>query len=507
MIDDRMFSARERTKAEGLTNEAEERILSEQWEATVEEHGEPWLERLSKKGKPVGFSKLFAPFWAAWFAVRHDALFEADEGRFYSYDPECGLWAVESPEENLMRLAAFLLTEARRLDQPEIEERRTVAFMSDVQRLLRGIVAKRGVFARDLDAIEQRVPLANGTFLLRDSKPEGFQKHFSKFHYSRNGIPFAFDPDAKCERFLNEFLLPAMPEETACDDALLLQKLAGQFVLGENLAQKILLIDGEGGSGKSALISLFALLIGEANVAELRTEHLAGRFETFGFVGKTLVIGSDVPPKFLLTPGAVFLKKLTGGDLLSAEAKTGNERFNFRGNLNVVISANSELKIRLEDDAPAWERRLVRFTWRKTPRPKNIRDFERVLMREESSGIVAWAVHGLELVLADLKEHGELIMTEAQRQRTKDIVLQSDWLREFLCDHVGKEDGSELLKTELRGRIWEHCQQRRWHLPSKRELGSRLKVLVPELFEARESNSCGVSQNASGFRGVTWRED
>ena len=65
----------------------------------------------------------------------------------------------------------------------------------------------------------------------------------------------------------------------ADDVRLVLQKLFGMFVSGTNFLQKILILQGAPGSGKSEFAAVARLLIGAANCEELRTAHLGDRFE------------------------------------------------------------------------------------------------------------------------------------------------------------------------------------------------------------------------------------
>lgn len=74
---------------------------------------------------------------------------------------------------------------------------------------------------------------------------------------------------------------------------------------------------------------------------------------------KSLLIGSDVPANFLLQEGAAALKRITGGDPLTAEGKFFRQGFEFDGDLNVLITSNSQLLLRLQTDAEAWKSRLV----------------------------------------------------------------------------------------------------------------------------------------------------
>jgi len=85
----------------------------------------------------------------------------------------------------------------------------------------------------------------------------------------------AFDENATCERFLNELVLPAVHAE----DADLLQRFAGMYLLGYNRAQRLLILDGEGGRGKTQFANVMQGLVGMANSTQLRTKHLAERFE------------------------------------------------------------------------------------------------------------------------------------------------------------------------------------------------------------------------------------
>lgn len=121
-------------------------------------------------------------------------------------------------------------------------------------------------------------------------------KPFSPDYYSRNQCNIEYNPDAQCPRFLSELLEPMLPE----NDIETLQLYCGQCLLGINFYQKLLLLTGTPGGGKGTLVSIIRAIVGEANSVELRTEHLGERFELARFIGKTLLIGSDVPSDFLL---------------------------------------------------------------------------------------------------------------------------------------------------------------------------------------------------------------
>src|SRR5205823_846958 len=138
---------------------------------------------------------------------------------------------------------------------------------------LRGIVEWRGAFAQR----QRRIHLANGVFSFDNG---GELLDFSPAFVSRNRSPTAFDESARCERFLNELLRPAVHAE----DVVLIQKYGGLSLLGNNLIQRMLVLDGESARGKTQLANVIQAVIGRENVTQLRTKWLGERFETYRFL-------------------------------------------------------------------------------------------------------------------------------------------------------------------------------------------------------------------------------
>jgi len=163
---------------------------------------------------------------------------------------------------------------------------------------------------------------------------------FSSTHRCRNRSPINFDEKATCPEFETRIL-----SHVSADDRLLLQKYAGQCLLGRNLVQRFVVLDGVGSASKSAFVLTIAGVVGLKNVYELRTAHLHERFEIGRMIDRTLLIGSDVQGGFLSAPGAYRIKSLVGGDPLEAEKKGSNHRFTIKGRFNLMITANTRLCI------------------------------------------------------------------------------------------------------------------------------------------------------------------
>ena len=181
---------------------------------------------------------------------------------------------------------------------------RDAANLSGVLRKARGILAvPPDFFATDV----KFVPCANGMLQLEDNTLLPFSPSYRR----RNKLAVAYDPKASCPLFLDTLMRPAL--ET--DDLVLIQRWCGLALIGENLAQKIVILTGTPGGGKGTLIQIINGIIGQINLATLRDQPPGQRFEVAGeFLGKTLLYGADVPENFLNQRGASILKSLTGGD-------------------------------------------------------------------------------------------------------------------------------------------------------------------------------------------------
>jgi len=280
--------------------------------ALREQYGQPCLA--NARGVITGIHE---PYWAGLFAMEHTILFEPDEGTFYRYNDRNGLYEVESVDAIRAKLSARMLEASRQEKVAELEKHRKATTLNHIIQHLRGIVECRGAFA-DRGAF---LHVANGVIMFNGVEME--LRPFSPQYRSRNGSPIKFDKNARCDRFLNELVEPAVHPE----DVELLQKFAGMFLLGRNRAQRLLILDGEGGRGKTQLANVMQELIGMPNVTQLRTMQLNERFELFRFLRKTLLVGVDVESYFLSTKGAAVIKGLVGGDWFDAEQKGGTGCF------------------------------------------------------------------------------------------------------------------------------------------------------------------------------------
>jgi hypothetical protein len=361
-------------------------------------------------------------FWAALYAHENIILYEPDEHQFFVYEPSNGLYHQQSIDT----LRGYLQTRIRQAstlpNYSGLLRLASEANLRGVIAFLRGQVEKRHAFRPAANFIH----LANGVLEFKDGE-FAFEKFNPKF-MSRNQSPVSYDKDAIAPRFRDEFLRPLHAV-----DRILIQKYFGQALLGRNITQTILLLDGESDTGKTTLAKIMRNLIGVENSYQLRTNLLNDRFEIGRYIGKTFLLAGDVDAKFLSTEGVSRLKALVGGDPLPAELKKNNAQLTVEGVFNVVITSNCRLLVKLQGDVEAWRRRLLVVRYENSRTGDTIPDFDRMLVEEEGSGILNFALQGIGMLFADLAGNcGRIKLTSNQKERLNKLLDESDSLRVFL---------------------------------------------------------------------------
>ena len=417
--------------------------------ALAKEYGQPFYS--NKDGRVTGINERY---WAALYARENRVLYDPDEKSFYLYEAAKGLWLSVTQESIRETISARILEVSRESRQFSLEIQITQTKLKAVVGALMGIVERRGAFR----VKERFIHVANGVVRFADDGDIQFSA-FAPEDYSRNQSPFAFDGEAECPRFLNELIYPAVPE----DDADLLQRWAGLALFGYNLPQRFLILDGTPNGGKGTLVRIIQALVGIENTYQLRTELLQERFETYRYRSKTLLIGPDVPGDFLMRKGASMLKVLVGGDPISAEGKGLNGDFAMFGNFNIIVTCNSRLRIRLEEDAGAWRRRLLVVRYEKPPPVKRILDFHNTLLRDEGSGILRWALAGFVKLQAEFAERGDFLLTDAQRGRVDSLLAESDSLRLFVKGRMERHEYGDVTTSEFQQAYAEFCADKGWN--------------------------------------------
>ena len=431
--------------------------FSKRFPSLANEYGDAVLEKPDKNGILVARG-IGEDFLAATLGDKGSpdspTIFLPTEEKFYTYAPNEGIFVHRREPAFLTQLSRLLLQCARECrdacDTSSLEFRlRNSASLSGVLRKARGLLDVSADFFST--GLADFIPCSNGMLCLKDKKLLPFSPSYQR----RNKLAVQFDPSAKCPLFLDTLMRQALDR----DELDLLQRWCGLALIGENLAQRILILIGTAGGGKGTFIRVLSGIIGQNNLASLRPQLLCERFELGRFLGRTLLYGADVPANFLDQRGATVLKSLTGYDPVTLEFKNSNESPGIICRFNVIVTCNSHLTVRLEGDVEAWRRRLVIIEYRKPKPEKVIADLDRQILEGESSGVLNWMLKGLDKLRAD---NWQLVLTAKQQAAVNNLLLESDGHAVFARECLKPDLAQTLTLSDAYGAYVEFCTQRGW---------------------------------------------
>lgn len=433
------------------------------------------------------------PAIARAFAEEAAIAFCEKRRAFFHFDEAAGIWVPVSIGMLRNLAADFMRRESLKRERTEILTMRTPAFLSQILKLVEGCAPFGNSPEKPL------LPVANGVLDLSGDTPV-LLGHSREYWFDRR-IEIEFATDAQCPRFLTELVQPALSDP---DDVALLQRDLGRQLFDGNTAQRISLLHGEGGSGKSVLISVFEGVVGRGRIAHLRADRLADRFEADFFQSKAILLGKDVRPDFLNNRGATVLKSLTGKDLIETERKYGGKS-EMVGNRFVLITANSRLLLKIENDRAAWSRRLIVYNFSRKQPAVPIAHFDEILLKTEGAGILNWFIEGYYKHRRELHEHGAMKLTPAQQKRVDNMILESEAEAAFVEEALMQGPGN-ITSDELWEAYRATCRARGWKTPSMQRFLTRLPEHLMDRFGVERSTHIlrnGVARR--GFSGVVFK--
>ena len=237
----------------------------------------------------------------------------------------------------------------------------------------------------DPDALCTRLDVlhvANGTYNIFDSSfmPEKF--------CCRHRLPVAYNPGAeKPERWL-QFLQELLYEE----DIPTLQEYMGYCLIPTNIGQKMLIITGRGGEGKSRIgIVLKTLLGNNMHVGSLNKVE-TNRFARADLEHLLVLVDDDLKMEALSQTNHI--KAIVTAELPMDMEKKGVQ--SYQGDLKVRFLAfgNDTLQA-LHDRSFGFFRRQILLCARERPRDRVDNPYLANELRAEAEGIFLWCLEGL----------------------------------------------------------------------------------------------------------------
>lgn len=234
-----------------------------------------------------------------------------------------------------------------------------------------------------------------------------------------NQVPHSFIPDAKqegnkIEKFLN-FICNREERE-------MLLQFMGYSLTKDVGQQKFLVLNGEGGSGKSTVIRLIESLVGSNNVSNIALSDLQQRFASFGLMGKLLNSCADLEVTALEDTSV--LKKVLGEDTLRAEQK-GKDAVSFKSYAKLIFSTN-ELPLVRAEKTNGFYRRLLVLPMNKVPEHRNPNLFQ------ELNAEIDYLLHLAVEAVGRMYSNDTIMISESSEKAVLQLRCDSDTTEAFI---------------------------------------------------------------------------
>ncbi|TWT65640.1 DNA primase family protein [Crateriforma conspicua] len=267
-------------------------------------------------------------------------------------------------------------------------------------------------------------------------------------------LNYPFDPAATCDIW-EEYLRYSLEDDQ--ERIQLLQEWAGYLLTSQNEHQKFLVLEGEGGNGKTVYFAAMTAMLGPDNVSHVSIENFGGRFELGSTIGKSANISGDAGEVDTVAEG--ILKQFCGGDVMQFDRKN-LPPISARPTAKLMAAWNTRPRMR-DKSMGLWRRMIL------VPFNRIVEPHRRVLGMDkpdwwiengQAPGILNWAIVGL----ARLRERGRFTTARASSEAIEEYRQDSNPAMRFLTECVSMLP-PEMLEQELQKPLSEqhaiHCDE------------------------------------------------
>ena len=269
-------------------------------------------------------------------------------------------------------------------------------------------VLKLAAQVEDFPPVTDRIALANGTLYLDGTFQEG------KPEIVRNRLPVRYDPKAPQPshwlRFLSDLLYP--------EDIPTVQEFIGYCLIPSNKGQRMMVIKGNGGEGKSQIGAVLGALLG-SNMKDGSIGKISeNRFARADLEHILLCVDDDMRMEALRQTNYVKSIVTAQGKMdLERKGKQSYQGWMFA---RLLAFSNGDLQA-LYDRSDGFYRRQLVLTTKEKPAGRVDDPDLAEKMKAEVEGIFLWAFEGLQRLVAN-----NFKFTESQRTRDNREAVKRD---------------------------------------------------------------------------------
>lgn len=394
----------------------------------------------------------YNPDWPEWFDGKHinEVLFSEE---FLAQHPmKCingHLFTVDGPIESEE------LVKKQILDM--VQSCVTTSLSKRAGNLLE--VIKLRSFSEPLPMETDRIHVANGIYYL--------DGHFEATKvYCNNRLKVSYNPEApepvRWLTFLSELLEP--------DDILTLQEYLGYCLIPSTKGQKMMMILGKGGEGKSRIgLILNAMMGGSMNVSSIQKIE-TNRFARADLEHRLLMVDDDMDLNAL--PKTNYIKSI-----VTAEAKMDLERKGIQSYQNQLFArflcfGNGALTS-LYDHSDGFYRRQLILTTKDRPPGRKDDPFLVEKLTGELEGIFLWCLEGLHRLIVN---GYQFTVSSRTAENVETIKRSNNNILEFLAStgYIRFKADAEASSKAIYEAYKQFCEDNAYHCLSANRLSSEL---------------------------------
>ncbi len=243
-----------------------------------------------------------------------------------------------------------------------------------------------------------------------------------------------------------EFFTDFIPKE---DDREMLKQYIGYCLTRDTRQQKMLVLKGMEGVGKSVILRRMTEIVGENNMTNNSLEKLKDKFTTVELAGMLVNTCGDISSKGL--DDISLIKQLIGEDRIKAEIKHGQHVY-FTPYVKHLFSAN-QIPVSLDEKSGSFYRRLLVLKLNR--KAKYIHNLEKKLKQETD-----YMIHECLMALQRMyKSDGKMIESQQSKKEVLELYKNSDTVKAFLDDTTENNPSAKIERALLHKYYKNYCVQ------------------------------------------------
>ena len=254
--------------------------------------------------------------------------------------------------------------------------------------------------------------------------------------FTLNRLAVSYDAVAEApmwDKFLHELLYE--------EDIYTLQEFIGYCLVPTTIAQKSLFLIGKGGEGKSVVGEVLQGLFGTSMVQGELHKIQENRFMLAQLEHKLLFYDDDLQSSALSDTG--IFKKLVTATIPFLVERKGEPHYEMLPYVRVLASGNKGIEA-CYDHSDGFYRRLIMLHCKEKGRRKDDKLLAKKIISNELSGILNWALIGLQRLIA---QEWEFTISERSEGALRDAEESSNTFIPFIMDDTVVEYGLDKTVT------------------------------------------------------------